>query len=156
MIRYVSLLLILIFAGCATAPISADPIRDILPSGPGTLGGVVVAGLLDATFNLDSAVKVGALDATDPAPKCFHGVLTQLGVDPANPVPPGQSFTPKVSDLISAGSVLYIRARQLQKAQGQGVSVPAGCKELIAQFLLDAAAAGVKGLPGGGLAIPFR
>jgi hypothetical protein len=139
-------LLLAVTSGCAT--ISANPLED-LPKG--TLGGVVIRGLQDATFNLDSAVTVGALDATDPAPKCFHSILTQLGADPANPAPAGSSFTPKVSDLISFGSVLYIRAQQLKKAQGAGVAVPTDCKVLVTNFLLDAAGAGVKGLPGGGL-----
>ena len=138
-------------AGCAE--ISANPMRD-LPHG--NLGGVVIRGLQDATFNLDSAVKVGALEATDPAPKCFHGVLAQLGADPSAPTPPGASFEPKVSDLISFGSILYIRAQQLKKVQGGGVAVPTDCKVLITNFLLDAAGAGVKGLPGGGLLPTFR
>lgn len=138
--------MLVLAAGCTT--ISANPIQDL----PKTqLGGVVIQGLQDASFNLDSAVTVGALTATDPAPPCFHAVLTRLGADPTNPVPPGASFTPKVSDLISAGSVLYIRAQQLKQAQGAGVTVPTSCKLLITDFLLDAAGAGVSGLPGGGL-----
>jgi hypothetical protein len=148
--RYGVLLLLvipLLYAGCTSA-ISANPIQDV-QTGP--MGRVVQQGLLDATSNLDQAVQVGALSADDPAPKCFHGFLGQLGIDPAHPVSPAASFTPKVSDLISAGSVLYIRAKQLQKLQGGGVSVPTDCKVLIAQFMLDAAAAQTKALPGGGL-----
>ncbi len=138
--------------GC-TGTISGNPLDD-LPKG--RLGGVIVQGLQDASFNLDSAVTVGALAATDPAPPCFHSVLGQIGADPTAPMPPGQSFTPKVSDLISAGSVLYIRAQQAKAAQRTGVTIPPPCKVLITDFLLDAAALGVKGFPGGGLAIPVR
>src|SRR5258707_2824765 len=87
---YLSLVLL---AGCST--ISANPIQDV-PKGQ--LGGVIVKGLLDATYNLDQAVLVGALPKGDPAPGCFHAVLTQLGVDPANPAPASSSFSPKVSD----------------------------------------------------------
>lgn len=143
--------------GCST--ISANPAQDLraeiaakpADSGAGLFGKVVMQGLLDATYNLDNAVTVGALDATDPAPKCFHGILGQLGIDPAVPTTPAPSFTPRRSDLISEGSILYIRARQAQKLAGQGVTVPSGCKELVAQFMLDAAAAGIKAQPGGGL-----
>ena len=140
-----------LLAGCTT--ISANPLQDL----PKTqLGGVVIQGLQDATFNLDSAVAVGALPKTDPAPGCFHGILTTLGADPANPAPAAASFTPKVSDLISAGSVLYIRAQQLKQAQGSGISVPSSCKLLITDFLLDAAAGGVLAFPGGGLLPKLR
>ncbi len=146
-------------AGC-TAPISGSLTKDITatvaPATPGHLGGVVIQGLTDAAFNLDEAVRVGALDKTDPAPACFHGMLTQLGVEvPAGAVAPA-SFTPKVSDLISAGSILYIRAQQLKKLRGGGISVPSSCKELISTFMLDAAAASTDLLPGGGILPKLR
>jgi hypothetical protein len=144
-----TLSLLILCAGCSS--ISANLAVDA-GAGSGPLGKAIQQGLLDATFNLDSAVKVGALDAIDPAPPCFHGVLQQLGIDPSLPTQgPGTSFTPKVSDLISAGSVLYIRAQQLRKLQGAGVQTPVACKALIGQFLIDAAGAGVKIQPGGGL-----
>lgn len=146
--------LALTLVSCTT--ISANPAKDTLVAS-GRVGGVVQQGLLDATFNLDSAVKVGALDASDPAPACFHSVLQQLGIDPSMPAQgPDTSFVPRRSDLISEGSILYIRARQLQKLQGAGVTTPPACKALIGQFLLDAAAAGLKVQPGGGLLVPFR
>lgn len=155
-------LLLVAFVGCST-PISGNPVQDLAqqaakplaPSVP-SLGGVVLQGLQDATWNLDQAVAVGALDKADPAPGCFHGMLGQLGMDPANPAPPAASFEPKVSDLISAGSVLYIRVQQAKKLQGGGIAVAPSCKELIAQFMLDAAAAGANALPGGGALIKLR
>lgn len=151
------LLLVGALALTACQTLSANPAADITTNVAKTdLGKVIIQGLLDATSNLDQAVTVGALPKSDPAPGCFHAVLTQLGIDPANPAPAGASFTPKESDLISLGSVLYIRAQQLKAAQGGGIQVPADCKLLVAQFMLDAAAYGAKGLPGGGLAIPFK
>ncbi len=148
------LLPLALLAGCST--ISGNPASDLRASS-GLLGKTVAQGLLDATFNLDSAVKVGALDATDPAPPCFHSVLQQLGIDPAMPTQgPDTSFTPRRSDLISEGSILYIRARQLQKLQGAGIQTPPACKALIGQFLIDAAGAGLKVQPGGGLLVPLR
>ncbi len=154
-----SLLLPLALVGCTT-PISGTLTKDITavvaPAAPGHLGGVVIQGLTDAAYNLDQAVVVGALDKTDPAPACFHGMLAQLGVEvPAGAVAPA-SFTPKVSDLISAGSVLYIRAAQLRRLRGGGIAVPTPCKELVAQFMLDAAAASTDLLPGGGLLPKLR
>jgi hypothetical protein len=161
-----SILLVLIplalLVGCSTTPISANVAKDVLAavpkpvSGP-SFGGVVQQGLLDASYNLDQGVAVGALDATDPLPGCLHGVLQQLGIDPTVPAPgPGKSFTPRVSDLISEGSVLYIRARQVQKLQGAGVQTPVACKASIGQLMIDAAGAGLKVQPGGGLVVPLR
>lgn len=139
-----------LLAGCST--ISANPVQDVVTPAKGNpLGKVIVQGLQDASFNLDSAVTVGALDAADPAPACFHSILKQLGIDNASPSTPAASFTPRRSDLISEGSVLYIRARQAQRFAGQGVSLPNDCKALVAQFMLDAAATAVRTQPGGGL-----
>ena len=90
-----ALVLLLALAGCTT--ISANPIADL----PKThLGGVVIQGLQDASFNLDSAVTVGALTAADPAPPCFHAVLTRLGADPANPTPTGAEAVRAAVDAI--------------------------------------------------------
>ena len=136
-------LLAMMLVGCTA--ISANPIRDVAK---GPVGDVVVKGLQDAAFNLDSAVKVGALSADDPAPACLHAVLTKLGADPANPVPPGASFAPRVSDLISAGSVAYIRLQQLKKAQGAGIAVPVPCEAIIGRLLIDTASGAASVLPG--------
>ena len=135
--------------GCGS--ISKDLGADISGATPSAARpGTVTQGLLDAAYNLDQAVTVGALDATDPAPACVHGVLKDLGIDPANPSTPLPSFTPRVSDLISAGAVLYVRVQQAKRLQG-GIVVPADCKALIGQFVMDAAAAGIKVFPGTGL-----
>lgn len=139
-----------LLAGCtngpAVAPISANPLQDvsgiIAPLAPSTgpsLQGTVTQGLLDASWNLDQAVAVGALDAQDAAPACLHSVLGDLGIDPANPATAAPNFTPHVSDLISGGSVIYIRARQAEKAAASGgPTFSLSCKALIGQFVIDA------------------
>jgi hypothetical protein len=144
----------LLLTGCST--ISGNLAADALKSS-GAFGTTVRQGLLDASSNLDQGVKVGALDATDPAPGCLHSVLRDLGIDPNLPVQgPGTSFTPVVSDFFSEGSVLYIRARQVQKLQATGVKTTPECKAFIGQIMIDAAGAGLKLPPGGGFAVPLR
>lgn len=144
------MLVALALAGCsANIPISANPIND-LSSQTGQVGSTVVQGLQDAAFNFDNAVAVGALDKTDPAPACVHGILQDIGQDVtvtltgATPVPStvgsGASYTPKVSDLISAGSVAYIRAQQAKKlVGGSGLSVPVGCEAIVGKVVIDGA-----------------
>ena len=137
--------------GCSNS-ISKDITKDIVQSsGDGHLAGVVKQGLIDASWNLDQAVIVGALDAKDPAPLCFRSILGQLGIDPNKPPTPGESFSPRVSDGISAGSVLYIRVQQAKRLQGGGVQAPSDCTALVGMFFMDAARAGIKSQPGGGL-----
>lgn len=139
------LALALLCAACASPPpISSNPLQDIraaaaplAPSSGPSLTGTITQGLQDASFNLDNAVTVGALDAQDAAPACLHSALKQLGIDPTSPTPDAASFTPKVSDLISAASVAYIRARQAEKLAGTGVTVDVSCKALIGQIVLD-------------------
>lgn len=144
-------------------PISASPAQDaaaaasvLAPSSGPSLQGTVTQGLQDASWNMDQAVIVGALDANDPAPACLHSVLTDLGLDPAKPASPAASFVPRVSDLISGGAVLYIRAQQAKKlAAGGGPTFSIPCKALVGQLVIDAgkAAAQVGGntLPGAGV-----
>ncbi len=156
-----AILLALSTAACSSqAPISANPVQDVI-SAPNALPELkplqttIVQGLQDADANLHQAVDIGALDANDPAPGCFDSVLADLGIGPNAPAA-AKSFTPKVSDLISAGSVLYIRARQAEKlAQSGGPSFSIPCKALIGQFVIDAGRvagkAGMSALPGSGL-----
>jgi len=149
----------LALGACATQPpISANPVQDVTQAAAANslpLVGTVQQGLLDAEFNLDNAIVVGALPKTDPADACLHGALTQIGIEPqanGTPATPLPSFTPKVSDLISAGSVLYIRAQQLKALQGAGgLTVPVPCEAIIGQFVLDAGKAGAGALPGGNI-----
>src|SRR5207247_999322 len=111
----------------------------------------LVRDLKAATENLDQAVAIGALPATDPAPKCFHDVLQRSGIE----LPPGasepKSFVPKKDGLISDATILYIVARQAELSAGRVPIVSTSCRELIGQFVIDAAVALRRTLPGAGL-----
>lgn len=139
-------------AACATPPpISSNPVQTAanaigaLPIGGPIGGNTVVTGLQNAAFNLDSAIQIGILPATDAADGCVHGALQTLGADVTlangmeNPVmgaPVAKQFTPKVSDLLSGGSVAYILAVQAKALAGGGITVPAGCEQLVGHFVL--------------------
>lgn len=148
-----------LLSACGTQPISASLTHDIAAAAPTPkVNSTISQGLIDASFNLDQAVAVGALDKTDAAPACLHSVLTQLGIDPSNPSTPAANFTPRESDLISAASVAYIRARQAERLQKTGFSVDMSCKALIGQIVIDAGKAAARGaastVPGLGLLLP--
>lgn len=154
--KYFPLAFLLALVGCAQAPISANPIQSTVTAVvPQQVQQTVQTDLLSAEWNLDQAIAVGALAPDDPADKCLHGALTQIGIEPPPPgttptVPP--SFAPKNDGLVSLGAVLYVRFQQLKKLQGGGsLTIPTDCKALVGQFVLDAGAAGIKGLPGGSL-----
>ena len=141
-------------AACGNpAPISQNPVQSaanaitVALPGTATTQATVTQGLTDAKWNLDQAIAIGVLPASDPADACLGGVLTQLGVGGATP----KSFTPRESDLISTGSVLYIQIQQAKQLRAGGLAVPPGCQGLIGMFVIDAASVGIKGLPGGGL-----
>ena len=52
---------------------------------------------------------------------------------------PPASFTPRVTDLVSEGAVLYIEAQQAKRLVGGGaITIDPSCKALIGQFVLDA------------------
>lgn len=130
--------------GACQAPISANPVADILAGSP--IAKQAATDAQDAQANLTQAVAVGALPANDPALACVTQANAALGIGAA----PGPSFTPKVSGIESFASVAYIRAQQLKKS-GAGMAIPDSCKIILENMHLDALAAGVKGLPGGGL-----
>jgi uncharacterized protein YfiM (DUF2279 family) len=116
----------------------------------GTEPGLVVQGLLDAQYNLENAVAVGALPAEDPALPCVKSVLADLGVGQGEV----QRFTPRVSELLSAASVAYIRARQLERERDTPFKLSADCKAIVGQIMIDfakVASKGVGALPGGDL-----
>lgn len=146
-------------------PISANPVQDVnahlaqVAPGAAMVGGTIQQGLLDAEWNLDQAILVGALPKNDPADSCLHGALTQLGIEPntdGTAPPPAPSFTPRESDLISRGSVLYIRAQQAKAlAGGGGLTVPVGCEAIIGRIMLDAAKQGGNLVPGGSIINQF-
>ena len=164
--RFIPISTCLLFLGaCASngtpLPISANPIQDIKNAVAPTTGtnDLVTQGLLDASFNLHSAVTVGALSATDQVPACVDSVLTDLGINPdGTPTTQAQSFTPKVSDLISLGSVIYIRAQQAKKLQAAGLPESTSCDAVIGQIVRAAAKSGIKigaGIVSGGIAAPI-
>lgn len=163
--RSVAALGLALVLGACTNSISSNPLKDLVDAGqppatttapiagtpaPAPAANVIVTDIQSASFDLDQAVAVGALTADDPAPKCLHGVMTQLGIDPANPPAANASFTPKNDGLVSAGAILYIRAQQIKRAGG-AITVPVDCKSLIGQLVIDAGSAQAKALPGGGL-----
>ena len=136
-----AVLIITLMAGC-TAPIRGP--ETITATGAPVAGGgipitnpTVVTDLQDAAYNFDNAVLVGALPATDPAPKCIHGILQQAGIEVPAGVSAAKSFTPKNGGAISAGSIAYIQAQQLKATLGQGVVVPQDCKALIGSVVID-------------------
>lgn len=134
--------LVPLLGGC-TSQIGANPLS-------GALGAQFTTDLVSASYNLDQAVSVGALEVNDPAPPCLHAALIDLGVGVTTP-----SFTPKNDGLVSAGAILYIRARQAEKLAG-GVTLPKDCKAIIGQVVLDAAGATKNLMPGGGLLPTIR
>jgi hypothetical protein len=140
------LLLIPLLVGCTS--ISANPLQNLQNT---QIGATVVTGIQNATWNIDQAVAVGALDPSDPAQACLHKIQTQFGIDPNAPAAP--SFVPRRTDLISEGSIVYIEIQILKKLQAGGLAntVPPECKAIVGQIVLDAMSANIKAMPGGGL-----
>lgn len=112
--------LIILCAGCAVN----DPIgQKYQPTtAPGKL---IVNDLKAASMNLNSAVRVGALTADDPAPGCIQNALNRFGEGQ-------ETFEPELSGIISLSSVAYIRARQLENR----APVSQECKALLGDILL--------------------
>lgn len=126
--------LLLLLAGCQQPQtISSGPLLGSLPG--------VQQGLVDASYNLNSAIAIGVLPAGDPAAACVNGVLTSIGIDPSTGKSTGSvgSFTPREGDLLALGSVGYILAQQALPLVNGGVPVPVGCEALIGKLVIDAA-----------------
>lgn len=141
--RIAATALCLALAAC-NAPISKNPIQDITSQ---IAGAQVQTDLADTQSNFAQAIQVGALSANDPAPVCVNQAVAALGLGAPNP-----SFTPKVSGVFSFASVAYIRAQQIKALAGSGsLTVPPACLQILGQMQLDALAAAIKGLPGGGV-----
>lgn len=75
--------------------------------------------------NLDNAVIVGALPADDPAPVCLHDLMSRTGAGQ-------ETFKPEINGLISAQSILYIRAKQIKNRGEMSVA----CKAIIGDILV--------------------
>ena len=110
------ILILLMLSGCAIT----DPIGAKLS--PGT---VIENDLTATALNLDQAVAVGALPADDPAPACLHDLLSRTGAGQ-------ETFKPQIAGLISAQSILYIKAQQI-KNRGE---LSASCKAIIGDILV--------------------
>lgn len=129
----------LALAACASPPpISANPVQTAANAVAATpLGGTVVQGLQDSAWNLDQAIAIGVLPKDDRADACVHATLSLI--TPGANIP---SFTPKVSDLLSAGSVAYIVATQAkQLAASGGLKIPPECEQLVGEFVIKGIAA---------------
>lgn len=142
-------------AGCSSPPpISSNPTQTVTNAVAQTpIGKTVQQGLLDSEWNLDQAIAIGVLPANDPADACLHAALTQIGIEPGTTPPPSaQQFTPRISDLLSGGSVLYILAQQAKQLKSQaGITVPVACEAVVGKFVLDAGALGLNAVPGGAI-----
>ncbi len=104
---------ILLFAGCST--VQADPLSDLISKG-----------LQTASDNLHLATTNGDLKSNDPAIACVDAATSQFGTS---------IVKYKSDDLISLGSVIYIRLNSLQS------KLPAmqqACDALIGKFVMDA------------------
>jgi hypothetical protein len=129
----------LALTGCATpAPISANPIQSVANVAASTqLGGTVITGLQGAAWNLDQAIAIKVLPATDPADLCVHQALQAIGQDVGQTPTPVAQFVPKITDLLSAGSVAYILAYQAKQLAGNGgLTVPVSCQQIVGEFVL--------------------
>ncbi|MDE2232552.1 MAG: hypothetical protein KGJ90_00270 [Patescibacteria group bacterium] len=135
--KFISVAALALLAACSTPPtISNNPVSTaaatVVPA-----GSTIAVGLQNAEWNLDQAINIGVLKQGDSADLCLHEALTQLGLEQGATPPAVQSFQPKVSDLISAGSVAYILAQQAKQIAGSGgVQVPTDCEALVGHFVL--------------------
>lgn len=128
-------------SGCeAPQPISSAPLG--LPA-----DSLVATGLKNAAFNLDQAIAIGVLRKDDPAAACVHGVLKDAGLDGDGTAPAVQSFQPRVTDLVSAGSVAYIDAQRLKAVSGMLGTIPGGCEALVGRIMIDGLKAGARVMP---------
>lgn len=139
--------------GCASntpPPISTNPVQTAANV---VIPGTVVSGLQNAAWNLDQAIAIKVLPISDPADLCVHGALQAIGQDVGQTPVAAQQFIPKVSDLISAGSVAYILAQQAKTLAGNGgLSVPPSCEQLVGHFVLAGVNAPANAIINGALA----
>ena len=157
-----ALTLALTLAGCASPPpISANPVTtatnavtSILPGGASSAS-AIQTDLINAEWNLDQGVLIGALAPNDPVDACMHSALTQLGIEPVaaggTAVPATPSFVPRETGPIDTGAALYILAQEAQKLSGGGITLPVPCKAIVGDLVIKGAANGLNILPGGSL-----
>ena len=97
--------------------------------------------LIDAAWNADQAVAIGALPADDPLPLCLHSVLQETGLEtgPAADPPAERSFAPRLSGVVSGGVVLYLKIQQA-KAVASGATrlqLSNECLALVGRTMVD-------------------
>ena len=150
---------LLAIAACSTPPtITNSPTQNVVAAALAPQGSTIATGLQDAAYDLDNAIAIGVLQPDDQAAACVHSALKLAGLEVAPGTVPAKSFTPRVSDAISGGAVLYIQSVQMRNQTPFQVS--AGCKgvigDLVLQGLQATAAVGASLIPGGNLlkAIP--
>jgi hypothetical protein len=145
--RLLSACLVVMLAGCTalgtTQQISAAPT-------PVPIVKPIATDLTQTAINLNCAVSIGILQPTDPAVGCVNSALAAsnlpavtcsggvatVGVPATTTVP---SFTATNAGLASAGSISYIKLAQQQARTP--VTISPACKQLLGQFVVDAATA---------------
>ena len=127
----------LLAAACASTPAS---ISAVAPNQVVSLKETptLQTDLTSAAYNLNQAVSIGVLPATDPAVTCVNDLLTKTGLAP-NTTPPA-SFVPKNDGLASAGAIAYIIYQQ-QKTLSGGLKVDPSCEALVGRIVIDGAKA---------------
>ena len=88
-------------------------------------GKLIMNDLKAASVNLNSAVRVGALPASDPAPDCLQNALDRFGEGQ-------ETFVPEIDGVVSLASIAYIRAKQLENR----APVSMECKAMLGDILL--------------------
>ena len=112
--------LALVVTGCAMdTPIGSKYQPTTAP------GKLIINDLKAASVNLNSAVRVGALPASDPAPDCLRNALDRFGEGQ-------ETFVPEVDGVVSLASIAYIRAKQLENR----APVSTECKAMLGDILL--------------------
>lgn len=141
--------LIMLFMGVVgCTSISSDLKVDIVAEAQSrSVSNAVAQGLVDASWNLNEAVRVGALLPDDAGPKCLNRIVADLGLLADSPERP--SFKPRVNGPISGAAVVYIRAKQALREKAQDVSFE--CKALVGEIMIAAVRRADDLVPGGGI-----
>ena len=121
--------------GCASQQISNTSSSPLLKNT------AIVNDFKATASNLNQAVAIGVLPASDPAVGCINDALVATGITPppapvlpAGQVAPPTSFQAVNAGAISAGSIAYIR---LHQAKAAPIVVSVNCKTLLGQFQID-------------------
>ena len=131
---------LLLLAACASQTITATPQSAIATNKP------VVSDFTATAGNLNCAVAIGILPATDPAVMCANDALVKFSLPSvscvagvptvAAPVPGTApvSFKATNAGLISAGSIMYIKRAQAGAAP---ITVSPTCEQLFGKLQVD-------------------